>query len=106
VVQGAGQVFGEQVVYDRASGQLLTASFSDYTMPRSDLVREIELVEHPTASTVSPLGVKGVGESGCTASIPALANAVNDALRPLGIRHLDMPMSASRVWQAMQASHK
>ena len=106
VVQGAGQVFGEHVVYDRATGQLLSASFSDYTMPRSGLVSDIELVEHPTPSTVSPLGVKGVGESGCTASIPALANAVNDALRAAGVRHLDMPMSASRVWHAMQLSNK
>jgi carbon-monoxide dehydrogenase large subunit len=102
VVQGAGQIFGEQIVYDRETGQALTASFMDYYMPRAGLVRGIRGDEHPTASKVSPLGVKGVGESGCTGSLPALANAVIDALRPLGIEHLDMPMTPSRLWKAIQ----
>jgi len=102
VVQGAGQIFGEQIVYDRDTGQSLTASFMDYTMPRAELLRELRAEDHPTPSTVSPLGVKGVGESGCTASLPALANAVIDALRPLGVKHLDMPMTPSRLWRAMR----
>jgi carbon-monoxide dehydrogenase large subunit len=104
VIQGAGQVFGEKVVYDRESGQLLTGSFSDYAMPRAGLVKEIRLTEHPTLSKVSPLGVKGVGESGCTASLPALVTAAIDALRPLGIRHLDMPLTPGRVWDAIRAA--
>ena len=103
VVQGAGQVFGEQIVYDRKTGQPLAASFMDYIMPRAGLVRELRGEEHPTISKVSPLGVKGVGESGCTASIPSLVNAVMDALRPLGVKHLDMPMTSSRLWSAIQA---
>jgi carbon-monoxide dehydrogenase large subunit len=102
VVQGAGQVFGEQVVYDRETGQPLTASFQDYIMPRAGLVPDILGEEHPTASKVSPLGVKGMGESGCTASIPVLVAAVIDALRPLGIEHLDMPLTPSRLWHAIQ----
>jgi carbon-monoxide dehydrogenase large subunit len=73
-------------------------------MPRAGLVREIRGAEHPTPSKVSPLGVKGVGESGCTGSLPALANAVMDALRPLGIQHLDMPLTSSKVWHAIRAA--
>jgi len=104
VMQGAGQVFGEHVVYDRDSGQPLAASFMDYVMPRAGLIPAIRGEEHATPSKISPLGVKGVGESGCTASIPVLVAAVIDALRPLGIKHLDMPLTPSRVWQAMQAA--
>ncbi len=102
VVQGAGQVFGEQIVYDPKSGQPLTASFMDYIMPRAGLVPELRGEEHATTSKVSPLGVKGVGESGCTASIPSLVNATMDALRTVGVTHLDMPMTPSRLWHAMQ----
>jgi carbon-monoxide dehydrogenase large subunit len=105
VVQGAGQVFGEQVVYDRETGQPLTASFMDYYMPRAGLVPPIRGEEHPTASKVSPLGVKGMGESGCTASIPVLVGAVIDAVRPLGIQHLDMPLTPGRVWRAVQEAN-
>jgi carbon-monoxide dehydrogenase large subunit len=104
VMQGAGQVFGEHVVYDRSSGQLMTGSFADYYMPRAGLVREIRMEEHPTPSKVSPLGVKGMGESGCTASLAALTNAVLDALRPLGIQHLDMPLTPGKIWHAIQAA--
>ena len=101
VVQGAGQVFGEKVIYDPETGQPLTASFMDYYMPRAGLIPEIRGEEHPTKSTVSPLGVKGVGESGCTASIPVLVGAVLDAVRPLGIKNLEMPLTPARVWGAM-----
>ena len=106
VAMGAGQIFGEQVVYDRGTGQLLTGSFMDYFMPRAGLVPAIRGQEHPTPSKVSPLGVKGVGESGCTGSLPALANAVMDALHPLGIQHLDMPLTPSRVWHAIHTARK
>jgi carbon-monoxide dehydrogenase large subunit len=103
VVQGAGQVFGEQIVYDKNSGQPLTASFMDYPMPRAGLVPEYRGEERATQSKVSPLGVKGVGESGCTASIPSLVSATLDALRTVGVTHLDMPLTPSRIWGAMQA---
>jgi carbon-monoxide dehydrogenase large subunit len=102
VVQGAGQVFGEQIVYDMKSGQPLSATFMDYFMPRAGLVPDIRGVEHPTTSKLSPLGVKGVGESGCTASIPSLVDAAIDALRPLGVQKLDMPLTPSRLWHAMR----
>ncbi len=104
VVQGAGQVFGEHIVYDPKSGQPLTASFMDYIMPRASLVREVRGEEHPTTSKVSPLGVKGMGESGCTASIPSLVDAVIDALRPLGVQKLDMPLTSATLWHAIQAA--
>jgi aerobic carbon-monoxide dehydrogenase large subunit len=106
VVQGAGQVFGEQVIYDRETGQPLTASFADYYMPRAGLVPPIRGEEHPTESKVSPLGVKGMGESGCTASIPVLVAAVIDAVRPLGVQHLDMPLTPAKLWNAMQLVKK
>ena len=101
VVQGAGQVFGEQVVYDPETGQSLTATFMDYYMPRAGLIPEVRGEEHPTPSKVSPLGVKGVGESGCTASIPVLVGAVLDAVRPLGIKKLDMPLTPAKLWRAI-----
>lgn len=103
VTQGAGQVFGEHIVYDPESGQLITGSFMDYVMPRAGLIREIRMAEHPTKSTLSPLGVKGVGEAGCTASLGALANAVHDAIAAVGAGPLDMPLTPSRVWHALQA---
>jgi carbon-monoxide dehydrogenase large subunit len=103
IAQGAGQIFGEQIVYDPDSGQLLSGSFTDYFMPRAGMLPEIRMDEHPTASTVNPFGIKGAGESGCTGSLPVLANAVLDALRPLGIHHLDMPLSPARLWTAIAA---
>jgi aerobic carbon-monoxide dehydrogenase large subunit len=104
VAQGAGQVFGEHMVYERETGQPLTASFMDYYMPRAGLIPELRGEEHPTESKVSPIGVKGMGESGCTASIPALVNAVIDALRPVGVQHLDMPLTPSKLWHAIRAA--
>ncbi len=106
VAMGAGQILAEHIVYDRATGQLLTGSFMDYCMPRAGLEKGVKGEEHPTPSKVSPLGVKGVGESGCTGSLPALANAVMDALRPLGIGHLDMPLTPAKLWHAIHAAKK
>lgn len=106
IAQGVGQVLGEQIAYDPDTGQTLTGSFMDYYMPRAGLLPEIHAEERATESKVSPLGVKGMGESGCTASLPALANAVVDALRPLGIQHLDMPMTPARIWNAVRAARK
>ena len=106
VAQGAGQVFGEHAIYDKDSGQLVTASFSDYYMPRAGMLPDIEMAEHATASRVNPLGIKGMGESGCTASLGALVNAVLDAVRPLGINHLDMPLTPAKVWTAIEAQRR
>jgi carbon-monoxide dehydrogenase large subunit len=106
VTQGAGQIFSEQVVYDRDTGQLLTGSFMDYCMPRAGLVPGIRMQDAPLPSVNNTLGVKGVGESGCTASMPSLTNAVIDALRPLGVQHLDMPLTSAKLWHAIQTARK
>ena len=103
VMQGAGQVFGEHAVYD-AAGQLLSGSFADYVMPRAGWLRHIEVHDHPVPTPTNALGAKGVGEAGCSGSLPALVNATIDALRPLGIRHLDMPFTPARLWQAIHAA--
>jgi carbon-monoxide dehydrogenase large subunit len=106
LTQGAGQIFNELAVYDRDSGQLLTGSFMDYAMPRAGLVSGIKLLDHPVPTKLNPLGAKGVGEAGVTGSMPALMNAVLDALRQAGVRHLDMPATPARVWQAIQTASK
>jgi carbon-monoxide dehydrogenase large subunit len=105
IVQGLGQALGEHCVYD-ASGQLLTGSFMDYAMPRSDMLKEVKLFDHSVPSPSNPLGVKGAGEAGTTGAIPAVANAVIDALRPLGIHRLDFPYSPGRVWRAIATARR
>ncbi len=101
LAQGAGQVFGEHGVYDRTSGQWLTGSFMDYTMPRAGFLPAVQAIEHGTPSPTNFLGAKGTGEAGTTGALPTLMNAMIDALRPLGIAHLDMPATPARVWQAL-----
>ena len=102
LTQGAGQVLHELAVYDRESGQLLTGSFMDYAMPRAGLVQGIKLVDHPVPTKLNPLGAKGVGEAGVTGSMPALMNAIVDALRQAGVEHFEMPASPVRVWSALR----
>jgi len=106
VTQGAGQVFNELAVYDRETGQLLTGSFMDYAMPRAVLVNGLKIIEHPIPTQLNPLGAKGVGEAGVTGSLPALMNAVLDALRSAGVRQFDMPATPHRVWSALQAARR
>jgi carbon-monoxide dehydrogenase large subunit len=105
LAQGAGQVFTEAVVYDE-SGQLLTGSFMDYAMPRPGDVAGLKLLEHPVPTKLNPLGAKGVGEAGVTGSLPALMNAVVDALRTAGVEHFEMPATPRRLWEALQAAHR
>jgi len=102
VVQGAGQAFGEHAIYDPATAQLVTGSFMDYVMPHAGIVRRMIVDDHPVPTPANALGAKGVGESGCSGSVPAFVNATVDALRPLGITHLDMPFTPSRLWEAIQ----
>jgi aerobic carbon-monoxide dehydrogenase large subunit len=105
LAQGIGQALMENVAFDRESGQLLSASFMDYAMPRaSDLPSHYELDFIDVPAKTNPIGVKGVGEAGCVGAPPAVMNAVLDALRPLGVQHLDMPATPHRVWQAIQAA--
>jgi carbon-monoxide dehydrogenase large subunit len=101
VVQGIGQTLLEQVVYDE-QGQLLSGSFMDYAMPRAHHTPNFDVLSHPVPATTNPLGVKGCGEAGCAGSMTSIMNAVVDALSEYGIKHIDMPASASRVWQAIQ----
>jgi len=100
VVQGLGQGLCEALVYDE-TGQLLAGSFMDYAMPRADDVPAFEVDSYEVPTRVNPLGAKGVGEAGTVGALPALMNAVNDALAPLGLRHIDMPVTAERVWRAI-----
>jgi carbon-monoxide dehydrogenase large subunit len=102
IVQGAGQALMEQVVYDEESGQLLTASFMDYAMPRADDFCEFEIKSHVVPTPRNPLGVKGAGEAGAVGALPALFNAMIDALAPLGVHSLDMPATSDRVWRAIR----
>jgi len=104
VMQGLGQVFGEKAIYDEETGQLMTGSFMDYTMPRAGLLTHIVVDENCVPSKINSLGAKGVGESGCTGSLSALSNAMADALRPLGVPPMDMPFTPSRVWHAITAA--
>ncbi len=103
VVQGAGQVFGEQCVYDPSSGQLQTGSFMDYTMPRAGLIPGVRIKDASVPSPNNPLGAKGVGESGTVGAAPTLMNAVLNALRGAGVEQFDMPANPHRVWAALHA---
>jgi carbon-monoxide dehydrogenase large subunit len=101
VVQGLGQALLEQAVYD-SGGQLVTGSFMDYAMPRAHDAPMINVLSHPVPTKSNPLGAKGCGEAGTSGGLPSVANAVIDALSEYGIRHLEMPMTPARVWQAIQ----
>ncbi len=103
VMQGLGQAVMEQVVYDRQSGQMLTGSFMDYAMPRADALPAISVTSNPVPTKRNPLGAKGAGEAGTVGALPAIVNAVMDALAPLGVKHLDMPTTSDRIWQAIAA---
>src|SRR5262245_5678139 len=103
IAQGVGQALWERAVYSE-DGQLLSGTMLDYALPRASWLPSFELDETVTPSPVNPLGVKGVGEAGAIASTAAVVNAVMDALSPLGIRHVDMPLTDQGVWHAMQVA--
>jgi carbon-monoxide dehydrogenase large subunit len=103
IAQGIGQALWEGAVYGE-DGQLLSGSMLDYALPKASGLPTLELDQTVTPSPVNPLGVKGAGEAGTIASTPAIVNAVVDALSPLGIRHVDMPLTPQTVWRAMQAA--
>jgi len=104
VAQGVAQALWEGAVYDD-NGQLTSGSLMDYAIPKASFLPKFELDSTETPSPTNPLGVKGVGETGAIASTPAVVNAVMDALSPLGIKHLDMPLTPEKVWRAMEATH-
>jgi len=100
MVQGLGQALFERTVYDRETGQLLTASFMDYAMPRAEDAPDIVGDHHPVAARTNPLGTKGVGEAGTTASLAAIMNAIADAIPGPAGATMDMPATPDKVWRA------
>ena len=106
IVQGVGQAMAEDCVYDPQSGQLLSGSFMDYQLPRADEIPSFEIAFDGVACTTNPLGMKGAGEAGTIGATPAVVNAVLNALAPLGIQEIDMPVTPERVWRAIQAARK
>ena len=100
VAQGVGQILMEDIAFD-AEGQLVTGSFMDYAMPRARDFSPIEVKANPVPTKTNPLGIKGAGEAGCVGAMPAVANALVDALSEFGVRHITMPATPEVVWRAM-----
>jgi aerobic carbon-monoxide dehydrogenase large subunit len=105
VAQGLGQALMEEVAYDPESGQLLTGSFMDYCMPRADSLSNMHVLSHPVPTKLNPLGAKGAGEAGTVGALPAVINAVLNALAPLGVHDLDMPATSEKVWCAITTAN-
>jgi len=103
LAQGIGQALYEEVGYDEASGQLLTSTLMDYALPTAEQVPAFVIDTVETPSPYNPLGAKGVGEAGCIGAPPAIVNAVLDALAPLGITSIDMPLTPEKVWTLVRA---
>ncbi len=101
IVQGIGQALCEDLIYDTKSGQLLTGSFMDYCMPRADDFCDFDLGSNSSPTPRNPLGVKGVGEAGTIGAIPAMMNAVNDALHQIGAPEIEIPATPEKVWRAI-----
>jgi carbon-monoxide dehydrogenase large subunit len=106
VAQGIGQILCEQVVWDRESGQLLTASFLDYAMPHADTVPSMEIKSNPVPTKFNPLGAKGAGEAGTVGAMPVVMNAIIDALAPLGVKDVAMPATPLNVWRAIEEAKR
>jgi len=102
VGQGIGQALMENTVYDPETGQLLSASYMDYTMPRADDIPSMNIDTNEVLCKTNPLGVKGAGEAGALVAPPVVIAAITDALRDYGVSHIDMPATPERIWQAMQ----
>jgi carbon-monoxide dehydrogenase large subunit len=105
IVQGLGQALYEEVVYDD-NGQLITGSLMDYALPRAADVPRLKLARTETPTPVNPLGIKGIGEAGTIGSTPAIVSAVIDGLAPFGVTHIDMPLTAQKIWRVCQAARK
>ena len=102
IMQGLGQAMMEAVVYDPASGQHLSASFQDYAMPRAADAPSFATIFNEVATDANPLGVKGAGEAGTVGALPAVMNAINDALAAAGAAEIEMPATPARIWTALQ----
>lgn len=101
IAQGAGQALMEDIHFD-SSGQMVTASFMDYAMPRAHNLCDMHVESNPVPTKTNPLGTKGAGEAGCVGALPAVVNAVVNALAEFGVKHIEMPATSERIWQAMQ----
>ena len=104
VAQGIGQAMLEHTVYDAGSGQMLSGSFMDYTIPRAEDLPDFHVTLSGVPTNANPLGVKGSGQAGAMASPQAIIAAVLDALAPLGVTHIDMPATPERIWQAIRSA--
>jgi len=102
IAQAAGQAMMEQVVYESDTGQMLSGSFMDYAMPHADVFPRIDIDRNPIPTKTNPLGVKGAGECGTVGALPAVMNAINDALAPLGVRNIMMPATPAKIWDAIE----
>jgi aerobic carbon-monoxide dehydrogenase large subunit len=102
IAQGVGQILKEDIVFDPQSGQLVTGSFMDYAMPRASDLTAVQVKSNPVPTKTNPLGVKGAGEAGTVGAMPAVTNAVIDALSEFGVRHIEMPATPERIWRAMR----
>src|SRR5262249_47341221 len=103
VAQGMGQALWEEAVYSE-NGQLLTGELTDYAIAKAHFMPPLECSHTETPSPVNPLGVKGVGEAGTIGSSPAVVNSVVDALAPLGVRHIDMPLTPQKIWKLIKGA--
>ena len=101
IAQGVGQALMENMVYHRDTGQLISGSFMDYSMPRANDLCDYDVGAYPVLTKTNPLGVKGVGEAGTVGALAAVMNAINNALAALGIEHFEMPATPDRVWKAI-----
>jgi aerobic carbon-monoxide dehydrogenase large subunit len=106
IAQGVGQAMLEHCVFDPPTGQLVTGSLTDYCLPRADDLPAIEFAYNVVPCRTNPLGLKGAGEAGAIGAPPALVNAIVDALTPLGIEHIDMPVTPERLWQAIRTAER
>jgi carbon-monoxide dehydrogenase large subunit len=104
IAQGVGQALLEAAVYDKGTGQLVSGSYMDYTMPRAENFPSFKLGYKVTPCPHNPLGVKGCGEAGAIASPAAVMNAVHNALAPVGVKHVEMPATSLNVWQSIQGA--
>ncbi len=104
LVQGIGQVLMEQIIYDKSNGQLITGSFMDYSMPKASDLPFFDVSSNPSFTSVNPMGVKGAGEAGTVGALPAVVNAIYNALLPFKIRKIEMPITSEAIWRAIKNS--
>jgi carbon-monoxide dehydrogenase large subunit len=102
IAQGVGQALLEHTVFD-TGGQLLSGSLMDYDLPRADDMPALDVTFHEVPAFSNPLGIKGCGEAGCVGSLPAVMNALIDALKPFRIHHIDMPATPGRIWRLIHS---